>query len=66
VTGTRISIAENNEAIVESTRSGLERSSYTPTEVELAESFGGGSDFPFWRSLVWPRSFIRLFGQEEE
>jgi len=67
VTRSRISAADNNKAIDESTRSGLERFRYTSTEVELAESFGGGSEyFPFWRPLVWPLSLIRLFGQEDE
>jgi hypothetical protein len=62
-----MSAAENDEAMVKSTRSGLEQSGYAPTEVELAESFGGGSEyFPFLRPAVWPLSFIRLFGQEDE
>jgi hypothetical protein len=62
-----MSAAENNEAIAKSTRSGLGRSDYAPTEVELAESFGGGSEyFPFFRPPVWLLSLIRLFGQEDE
>jgi hypothetical protein len=62
-----MSAAENNEAIVKSTRNGLGRSDYAPTEVELAESFGGGSEyFPFLRPPVWPFGVIRLFEQEDE
>lgn len=59
--------AGDYEAIVKSTRSGVEKSIYEPSEVELAESFGGGSEyFPFWRLLVWPGSLLCLFGQEDE
>ena len=59
--------AENNEATVKSRKSGLELSSYVPTDFEFAESFGGGSEyFPFLRPPLWPFSWIRLFRQEEE
>ena len=65
VTRTRISTAENNEAIVASTRSRLERSGHAPKDFELAESFGGGSEcFSFWRPPVWPLNLIRE--QEDE
>ena len=59
--------AENNEATVKSRKSGLELSSYVPTDFEFAESFGGGSEyFPFLRPPLWPFSWIRLSRQEEE
>jgi len=62
-----MSVVENNEAIVESTKSGLELSSYVPTDLELAEFFGGGSEYlPFLRPPLWPFSMLRLFRQEEE
>jgi len=58
---------ENNGSIVKSTTSGLDLSSYEPTDCEFAESFGGGSDYlPFLRPQLWPFSSIRLFRQEEE
>ena len=58
---------ENNGTIVKSTKSGLDLSSYGPTDFEFAESFGGGSEYlPFLRPPLWPFSLIRLFGQEEE
>lgn len=61
-----MSAVENNEATVKSGKSGLELSSYVPTDFEFAESFGGGSEFvPFLRPTLWPFSLIRLFGQEE-
>jgi hypothetical protein len=61
-----MSTPENNEAIVESRKSGLELSSYVPIDFEFAESFGGGSEFlPFLGPTLWPFSSIRLFGQEE-
>ena len=66
MTANKMSVVENNEAIVESTESGLELSSYVPTDFEFAESFCGGSEFePFLRPTLWPFSLIRLFGQEE-
>jgi len=40
----RMAVVENNEAIVESRKSGLELSSNVPTDFEFAEFFGGGSD----------------------
>ena len=59
--------AENNEAIVESRKSGLELSSNVLTDFEFAEFFGGGSEyFPFLRPPLWPFSLLRLFRQEEE
>jgi hypothetical protein len=62
-----MSAVENNGSIVKSTTSGLELSSYVPTDFEFAESFGGGSEFlPFLRPPLWPFNLIRLFGQEEE
>jgi hypothetical protein len=62
-----MSAVEKNGSIVKSTTSGLDVSSYVPTDCEFAESFGGGSEyFPFSRPPLWPFSFIRLFGQEEE
>ena len=58
---------ENSGSIVKSTKSGLDLSSYGPTDLEFAESFGGGSEYlPFLRPPLWPFRFIRLFGQEEE
>ena len=66
MTRNSMSAVENNEAIVKSRKSGLELSSYVPTDFEFAESFGGGSEFvPFLRPTLWPFSLIRLFGQEE-
>jgi hypothetical protein len=66
VTTNRISVAENNEAIVKSRKSGLELSSCMPTDLEFAEFFGGGSEYvPFLRPTHWPFRLIRLFGQEE-
>jgi hypothetical protein len=60
-----MSAVENND--VKSTKSGLDLSSYGPTDFEFAESFGGGSEYlPFLRPPLWPFSLIRLFGQEEE
>jgi hypothetical protein len=66
VTRNTMSAAENNEAIVKSSKSGLELSNYVPTDFEFAESFGGSEYFPFLRPPLWPFSLIRLFGQEEE
>jgi len=61
-----MSPVESNEAIAKR-KSGQELSSYAPTDLELAESFGGSSEYlPFVRPPLWPFSFIRLFGQEEE
>ena len=66
MTTNRMSAVENNGAIVKSRKSGLELSSYVPTDCEFAEFFGGGSEFlPFLRPTLWPFSLIRLFGQEE-
>ena len=66
MTTNRMSVVENNEAIVKSRKSGLELSSYVPTDFEFAEFFGGGSEYlPFLRPTLWPFSLIRLFGQEE-
>jgi hypothetical protein len=62
-----MSAVEKNQSIVKNTTSGLELSSYVPTDFEFAESFGGGSEFfPFLRPPLWPFNLIRLFGQEEE
>jgi hypothetical protein len=67
VTRNTNSAVENNKSIGESTRSGLECSSYAPTAFELAEGFWGGSEyFPFSRLPLWPFTLIRLFRQEEE
>ena len=67
MTRNSMSAVEKNGSIVKSTTSGLDVSSYVPTDFEFAESFGGGSEyFPFSRPPLWPFSFIRLFGQEEE
>jgi hypothetical protein len=66
VTTNRMSAVENHEDIVKSRKSGLELSSYVPTDFEFAESFGGGSEYLlFLRPRRWPFSLIRLFGQEE-
>ena len=66
MTTTKMSPVESNEAIAKR-KSGQELSSYAPTDLELAESFGGSSEYlPFMRPPLWPFSFIRLFGQEEE
>jgi len=55
-----MSVVENNEAIVESRKSGLELSRYVPTDLELAEFFGGGSEYlPFLRPPLWPFSLLR-------
>ena len=62
-----MSAIENNGSIVKSTKSGLDLSSYEPTDFEFAESFGGGSEYlPFLRPPLWPFRLIRLFRQEEE
>jgi len=62
-----MSAVENNGSIVKNTKSGLDLSTYGPTDFEFAESFGGGSAYlPFVRPPLWPFSLIRLFGQEEE
>ena len=67
MTTNKMSVVENNEAIVESRKSGLELSSYVPTDLELAEFFGGGSEYlPFLRPPLWPFSLLRLFRQEEK
>jgi hypothetical protein len=62
-----MSTAENNGAIVKSSKSGLELSSYVPIDFEFAESLGGGSEyFSFLRPPLWPFNWIRLSRQEEE
>jgi hypothetical protein len=67
VTRNKMSVVENNQAIVESRKSGLELSSYAPTDFEFAEFFDGGSEYlPFLRPRLWPFSLLRLFRQEEE
>jgi len=67
VTRNRMSVVEKNGSDVKSTKSGLDLSSYEPTDFKFAEYFGGGSEyFSFLRPPLWPFSFIRLFGQEEE
>jgi hypothetical protein len=67
VTRNGMSAIENNGSIVKSTKSGLNLSSYEPTDFEFAEFFGGGSEYlPFLRPPLWPFSLIRLFRQEEE
>jgi len=53
---------DDNEGIVKSTKSGLDLSSYRPTDFEFAESFGAEYS-PFWRP---PFSLIRLFEEEDE
>jgi hypothetical protein len=59
-----MSASDNNEAIVKSTKSGLDLSSYAPTDFEFAESFSCGFEYlPFRRP---PFSLIRLFEQEDE
>ena len=60
MTTNKMSVVENNEAIVESRKSGLELSRYVPTDLELAEFFGGGSEYlPFLRPPLWPFSLLR-------
>jgi len=67
VTTNRISAVENNEAIVKNRKSGLELSSYGPTDLEFAEFFGSGSEYlPFWRRPASPFSLVHLFEQEDE
>ena len=67
MTTNKMSVVENNQAIVESRKSGLELSSYVPTDFKFAEFFGGGSEYlPFLRPPLWPFSLLRLFRQEEE
>jgi hypothetical protein len=67
VTRNGMSAVENNGSIVKSTKNGLDLSTYESTDCEVAESFGGGSDYlPFVRPPLWPFSLIRLFRQEEE
>jgi hypothetical protein len=61
-----MSPVENNGAIAKR-QSGPELSGYAPIDFELAESFGGSSEYlSFLRPPLWPFSFIRLFGEEEE
>jgi hypothetical protein len=62
VTTNTMSGVDNNEGIVKSTKSGLDLSSYRPTDFEFAESFGAEYS-PFWRP---PFSLIRLFEEEDE
>lgn len=67
MTTNRMSAVENNGVIVESRKSGLELSSYVPTDFEFAEFFGGGSEsLLFLRLPRWPLSLIRLLRREEE
>ena len=67
VTRNSTSAVENNGSVARNTKSGLDLSSYVPTDFEFAESFGGGSEFfPFLRPPLWPFTLIRLFGQEKE
>ena len=67
VTRNTISAVKDNGSTGKSTRSGLECASYAPTAFELAEAFGGGSEyFQFSRLPLWPFTLIRLFKQEEE
>jgi len=48
-------------------KNGLEPSSHAPTDLQLAETFGGGSEyFSCWRLPLRWFSFIRWFEQEEE
>jgi len=51
---------------VKSTKSGLDLSSYAPTDFEFAEFFLGGSECLPFRRRLWPFSSIRFFEQEEE
>jgi hypothetical protein len=57
---------ENNQVIVKSRESGLELSSYVPTDFEFAESISGSDYLSLLRPPLWPFALIRLFGQEEE
>jgi hypothetical protein len=58
---------KNDEAVVKSRKNERESSSYAATDLEFAETFGGGSEyFPFWRVSLFPSLSIRLFRQEEE
>jgi len=64
VTRNAKSTVENNGSIGKSRRSGLDLSSYAPTDFEFAEFFGGGSEcLLFCRP---PFSLIRLFEEEDE
>ena len=66
MTTNRVSAGNNNGAIVKSRKSGLELSSYMPTDFEFAESFGGGSEYsPFLRLPLWPFSLIPLEGRNK-
>ena len=61
-----IPVVSDEESIGTHATAGIEASSYTPTALEFAEDFGGGSDyFPFWRVPLWPFKAIR-FGKQEE
>ena len=67
MTTNKMSVVENNEAIVDSRESGLELSSYVPTDSEFAGFFGGGSEYlPFLTPPLCPFSLLRLFRQEEK
>jgi hypothetical protein len=67
VTRNTNSALENNESTGKSTRSGLGCASYAPTNLEFAQTFGGGSEyFPFRLLPLWPSTLIRQFEQEEE
>ena len=67
MTANKMSVVESNEAIVDSRESGLELSSYVPTDFEFAEFFGGGSEYlPFLTPPLWLFSLLRLFRQEEK
>jgi len=62
-----MSVAENIAPVVKSRENEREPPSYAATDVDLAETFGGGSEyFPFWRVSLFPSLSIRLFRQEEE
>jgi hypothetical protein len=67
VTRNSMAAVENNGAVVKSPKSRLDPSSYRLTDFELAEFFGGGSEYlPFVRLPLWPFTSFRLFKQEEE
>jgi hypothetical protein len=54
---------DNNDGIVKRAKYELEPTSYTPTEFEFVESFGGCEYLPFRRPLF---SLGRLFEKEDE
>jgi hypothetical protein len=62
-----MSVVDNSDAVVKSRENERESASYAPTDLELAEAFGAGSEYvPLLRVSLLPSISLRLFRQEEE